>query len=101
MERNEQITLEEQIHDLLCGELDEFDRAELLWRIGTDDHARRTMTEMIHLQRQVRRAFGLEVDAEWVRDRLEKTLDVLRAKGLLDSAEPLPSRAGPGSSVVL
>jgi hypothetical protein len=54
------LELEGNIHSLICGELDEPARDEVLLRIARDDGARALLREMLELQRAARRAFGYD-----------------------------------------
>ena len=94
MDLERQLVLETRIQDLLAGALDEAGRVELLWQIAGDDQARRTLAEMIDVQRQARQALGLDLDPEFVKASLARTLAALRAEGLLDAG--VEERGGEG-----
>ena len=86
MDEEHEIMLETEIQDLLTGSLDGARTAELLLRVGGDDEARRTMVQMIQLQRQARRSVGLDVDDQTMAASLAKTLEALKGAGELESS---------------
>ena len=60
MQDRSRVELEERIHSLLCGDLSEKDRREILLMISRDEQARETLREMLDVQRLSRAAFGYD-----------------------------------------
>ena len=63
------LELEERLHDLICGGLDDDDRSELLLRIVRDEQARRLLADMLALQQDARMALGYDVPVSHSRMR--------------------------------
>lgn len=79
MDETTRSRLETRIHSLLCGELDEADRLELLSLVARSEEARRILGEMAGLQRRSRQAFGCEVPAAQMQESIAFIQGRLRA----------------------
>lgn len=67
MEANEksQVELEQKIHSLLCGGLEEHEHQEALLLLARDAKARKILTEMLEVQKESRAAFGYDKVPIW------------------------------------
>ncbi|MHC4561538.1 MAG: hypothetical protein ACYS8X_02070 [Planctomycetota bacterium] len=73
--------LEDRLHSLLSGDLTDSDRAELLAQVATDESTRRLLEEMVRLQRDSRRVFGVERGGERVQRSVIKLQHEMQSAG--------------------
>ena len=81
--------LERRMHRLLCGELGEAERLELLERVAADEPARQLLAEMVAVRRAAARAAGLDDAAGDIPAALDRLRGRLSAR---------PGRAGVGGT---
>ena len=79
--------LEIEIHDLLCGDLPQPRRREVLAMIARDDRARKALESLLTVQERSRAAFGYQ-DAD---EAMEAGLSRLK-----DAMKPKPAGVAPG-----
>ena len=82
------LQLEGRIHSLLCNELDEERRTQLLGRIVRDERARRILEEMLAVQQGARAAFGYDQAGAAI------NLSLQRLKESLPGSAPDPALQG-------
>jgi len=85
------LELEERIHALLCGALDEPQRRSLLLTVARDEAARRLLEEICVFQRDARAALICPADEEAMQSGLRRLLACLDAEDTAPAAAP-PTR---------
>ncbi len=60
MNDKSQLELEQKIHSLICGDMDEKQRQEALELLAHDTQARKVLTDMLDVQKASRAAFGYD-----------------------------------------
>ena len=71
------LVLEERIHALLCGDLDDLERQCLLCILSHDSAALEIALDMLDLQYQARAAYGYDEAARRMQDSLVRLTDSL------------------------
>jgi hypothetical protein len=87
MDLHTQADLETRLHDLLCGDLDEPQKREVLGLIARDDAARRVLGDLLRFQSLSRAAFGY--------DRAEASLEAGLARFKESRRPALPADLPP------